>query len=167
VSTGFRGMIMVGSVVLLGGCGDGAGRGAASDGTAAANASNRPPGEAAYLAVCANCHLEHGRGMAPAYRSLVGSAWATGDADRSIAIVLYGVQGPVVDERSTYHTAMLAFGSGAPMSDTAVAAVVTYMRTSWGNTASAVTVADVARVKARYAGRTKGFTQAELDAMGR
>jgi mono/diheme cytochrome c family protein len=103
--------------------------------------------------------------MAPAYRTLVGSRWATGAPTRAIAIVLYGVQGPVVDRAYTYHTSMLPYGSGAAMSDDDVAAAVTHVRTSWGNQASAVTAADVAAVRAQFAGRTKGFTQAELEAM--
>jgi len=159
--------VFVGALVMAG-CGPSGkdvGAGTASSEQAAGAVAK--PGEAAYLAVCANCHLEHGRGMAPAYRSLVGSVWATGPADRSIAIVLHGIRGPVVDERYTYHTTMLPYGSGAAMSDTMVAAVVTYVRSSWGNTSSPVTSADVARVKTRYAGRTAGFTQAELDAMTR
>lgn len=124
-----------------------------------------PPSARAYARVCVNCHLESGKGMAPAYRSLVGSAWATGPSSRAIAIVLFGVQGPVVDSAYTYHTSMLPYGSGAAMSDAEVAAAVTHVRTSWGNAASPVQAAEVAQVRAQFAGRTKGFTQAELDAM--
>ncbi|MBY0491125.1 MAG: cytochrome c [Gemmatimonadaceae bacterium] len=121
------------------------------------------PGAQSYQRVCANCHLETGLGMVPAYRSLVGSPWATGSVDRAVAIVLFGVQGPVRDVDVTYYTAMLPYGSGARMSDDEVAAAITHVRTSWGNHASVVTAADVARVRARFPARTTGFTQAELD----
>lgn len=158
-------VLVTSGALLTVACGGGTDGSGGSPAKAAARV--RSPGEAAYLAVCANCHLEQGRGMAPAYRSLVGSAWAVGAPDRAIAIVLHGIRGPVKDARYTYHTSMLPFGSGVAMGDTVVAAAVTYVRTSWGNTSSPVTAADVARVRARFAGRTVGFTQAELDAMTR
>jgi mono/diheme cytochrome c family protein len=148
------------SVGVLAACGEQSG--ASSSGRGAADASV-PLSVRSYQRVCANCHLETGKGMAPAYRSLVGSAWATGSVDRVVAIVLYGVQGPVKDASVTYYTAMLPYGSGATMRDDEVAAAITHVRTSWGNQASAVTAADVARVRARFPSRTTGFTQAELD----
>lgn len=117
----------------------------------------------AYARVCANCHLENGRGMPPAYRSLVGSDWATGSTDRAIAIAVFGVQGPVIDGAVTYRSTMMPYGSGATLSDSAVAAAVSHVRSSWGNRASAVTAVDVARVRDRFSGRSKGFTQAELN----
>lgn len=149
---------IVGTGAMLACSSPGGDAGAAAD-------SMQPATAQAYLKVCANCHLETGKGMPPAYRSLVGSAWATGSADRAIAIVLFGVQGPVKDSAYTYHTAMLPYGSGAAMSDAEVAAAVTHMRTSWGNTASAVSAEDVARVRQQFAGRRQAFTQLELDAM--
>jgi hypothetical protein len=102
------------SVGVLAACGEQSG--ASSSGRGAADASV-PLSVRSYQRVCANCHLETGKGMAPAYRSLVGSAWATGSVDRVVAIVLYGVQGPVKDASVTYYTAMLPYGSGATMRD--------------------------------------------------
>jgi mono/diheme cytochrome c family protein len=153
--------LTIAAACLLAAC-TGAKDGANSSGGAAAD-STTPLSVRSYARVCANCHLETGKGMAPAYRSLVGSAWATGSVDRVVAIVLFGVQGPVKDSAYTYYTAMLPYGSGAKMSDEEVAAAITHVRTSWGNTASAVTAADVARVRARFSTRTTGFSQAELD----
>ena len=46
-----------------------------------------------------------------------------------------------------------------------LAAVLTYIRTSWGNRATPVTVADIARVRAKTKGRTKPFSEAELLAL--
>jgi mono/diheme cytochrome c family protein len=151
--------------VLVNACDGGGSAGKASASSAAVD-STVPLAVRGYTRVCANCHMEHGKGMPPAYRSLVGSPWVIGNPDRTIAIVVYGVQGPVIDSNYTYHTAMLPYGSGMPMSDAEVAAVVTHIRTSWGNSASAVTAEDVARVKAQFGTRNKGFTQRELDAMG-
>jgi mono/diheme cytochrome c family protein len=124
-------------------------------------------GEATYRALCANCHLVHGRGMVPAYRSLVNSPWVIGAPERAIAIVLYGIQGPVNDRGFTYSASMLPYGNGVPLADEVVADVVTYIRQSWGNQGEAVTAAEVAKLRARFAGRSARFTQGELDALAR
>jgi mono/diheme cytochrome c family protein len=60
---------------------------------------------------------------------------------------------------------MLAYGTGAPMTDEEVASVLTYVRGSFGNTASAVTVEDVAKVRAATAGRSAPMSQKDLEAL--
>ena len=57
---------------------------------------------------------------------------------------------------------MPAYGVGVEMSDEEVAAVLTYVRTSFGNTASAVAPEDVARERAAIASKTGSWTTAEL-----
>ncbi len=156
-------MMMATTLALALAACNGAKSGADSSSGGAAADSTVPLSVRSYSRVCANCHLDTGKGMVPAYRSLIGSAWATGSVDRVVAIVLFGVQAPVKDSAYTYYTAMLPYGSGAKMSDEEAAAAITHVRTSWGNSASPVTAADVARVRARFATRTTGFTQAELD----
>jgi len=57
---------------------------------------------------------------------------------------------------------MSAYGIGQPMTDAEVAAVVTYIRTSWGNKASPVTAAQVAQVRTATKGRKTAMTEADL-----
>lgn len=78
-------------------------------------------GEQVYASNCSVCHKPDGSGMPPAFPALKGSKVATGVAAGHINIVLNGVPG----------TAMQAFGK--QLSDTDIAAVVTYERNSWGN----------------------------------
>jgi mono/diheme cytochrome c family protein len=118
-------------------------------------------GKALY-ARCTACHQENGKGIANAFPSLVGASWVTGPASRPIAIVLHGLQGPLKVGTATYNGVMIAYGTGQPMTDAEVAAVVTYIRTSWGNKASAVTAAQVAQVRAATKARKGAFTEAEL-----
>lgn len=119
-------------------------------------------GEVAYTR-CAVCHTPTGEGMPGVYPPLAGSAWVTGPAARPIAVVLHGVQGPIAVKGATYNSAMMPYGTGVPMSDAEVAAVVSHIRSSWGNAAGAVTEAEVARVRKATAGRTAPYAAAELE----
>jgi cytochrome c oxidase subunit 2 len=78
-------------------------------------------GEKVYAANCAACHQPTGKGMPPTFPALDGSKIATGDKAAHINRVLNGKPG----------TAMVAFGK--QLSDTDIAAVITYERNAWGN----------------------------------
>lgn len=119
-------------------------------------------GEAVYTSNCISCHQATGAGVAGAFPPLAGSEWVTGSVDRPIAIVMYGLQGPIKVAGAEYNGMMTPWGVGAPLSDEDLAAVITYVRSSWGNNASAATVEDVARVKAATSGRTASWTVDEL-----
>lgn len=123
------------------------------------------PSGAAVFARCTPCHQASGAGVPGAFPPLAGSSWVTGSVDRPIAILLHGLQGPLTVSGASYNGVMLAYGMGVAMTDAELAAVLTYIRTSWGNRASPVTVADIARVRAKTKGRTKPFTEAELLAL--
>ena len=78
-------------------------------------------GEKVYAANCVACHQVTGKGLPPAFPALDGSKIATGDKNAHIDIVLNGKAG----------TTMAAFAK--QLSDTDIAAVVTYERNAWGN----------------------------------
>ncbi len=88
-------------------------------------------GEKVYAANCVACHQANGRGNPPAFPPLAGSKIATGAKNGHIDIVLNGKP----------NTAMQAFGK--QLSDTEIAAVITYERSSWGNSAGMVQPAEV------------------------
>ena len=87
-------------------------------------------GEKVYAANCVACHQATGKGMPPAFPALDGSKVATGAKAAQIALVLGGKQG----------TAMASF---ARLSDSELAAVITYTRTAWGNKAGEVLPSEV------------------------
>jgi len=87
-------------------------------------------GEKVYAANCVACHQATGKGMPPAFPALDGSKLVTGAKGAQIALVLNGKQG----------TAMASF---ARLSDSELAAVITYTRTAWGNKAGEVTPAEI------------------------
>ena len=77
-------------------------------------------GQKVYDANCVACHQATGKGLAPAFPALDGSKIATGPIAEHVGIVLNGKAG----------TAMAAFKQ---LSDTEIAAVVTFERNNWGN----------------------------------
>lgn len=123
------------------------------------------PSGAAIFARCTPCHQATGTGIPGAFPPLAGSSWVVGPVDRPIAILLHGLQGPLTVSGGAYNGVMLPYGTNVVMTDAELAAVLTYIRTSWGNRASPVTVADVVRVRAKTKGRTKPFSEAELRAV--
>ena len=113
-----------------------------------------------YATRCITCHQQGGTGMPNLFPPLANSEWVTGSADNVIRIVLQGIQGPIEVAGESYNSVM----PGLPMlPDEEVAAVVSHIRTSFGNNASTVTPADVARVRGE--GRTAPWTAEELMAM--
>jgi mono/diheme cytochrome c family protein len=126
---------------------------------AAQTASN---GETEYLNACGTCHQATGEGMAGAFPPLAGSDIVIlPSPDRMIAIILKGLQGPVTVKGVEYNSVMAPWES--MLTDEQIAAITTYERSSWGNTASAVTVDQVAAVRSRVADRTTAWTIAELE----
>lgn len=128
---------------------------------ASLHAQAAPSGAAVY-ARCTPCHQGTGAGIPGAFPPLAASLWVTGPVDRTVAILLHGVQGPLTVNRAVYNGVMLPYGTGVAMTDAELAAVLTYIRTSWGNRATPVTVADIARVRTKTKGRTKPYSEADL-----
>lgn len=95
--------------------------------------------------VCAACHGQGGEGTA-AGPPLAGSEWVTGPAENLIRIQLRGLQGPIEVNGRTYD-----FPAGmAPLAyqdDDQIAAVLTYIRNSFGNSAPPVEPAEVAALR--------------------
>jgi len=117
-------------------------------------------GKAEYL-ICQTCHQENGEGLPNLYPPLAGSEWLTGDPSIPIALVLHGMQGEVTVKGTKYNNVMAPWAS---LSDAQIAAILTYERSSWGNTASAVTAAEVAAVRAATSSRTTPWTADEVKA---
>jgi len=94
------------------------------------------PGADLYGQRCAVCHQANGNGMPGAFPPLAGSSVVIGDPHYLARVVLYGLQGRIVVKGQTYSNAMA--GLAGDMNDAQIAQVLTYIRSSWGNSASAV-----------------------------
>ncbi len=131
------GVCLAAVLVLLTGCGGGAGAGHFDS-----------PGGRVYLQNCVGCHGPTGQGMG-AQPVLVGSATVNGPVPALTAWVLYGVR-PTASPAGRYPALMPLF---AAQPDADLAAVLTYLRSSWGHRSSAVTVADIQAARAAHAAR--------------
>ncbi|QNA87978.1 cytochrome c oxidase subunit II [Massilia sp. Dwa41.01b] len=84
-------------------------------------------GEQVYAANCVACHQANGKGVPNAFAPLDGSEVVNGEKGHQIAVLLNGQDTP------RYGTAMPAWKQ---LSDTEIAAVITYTRNTWSNKAA-------------------------------
>ncbi len=127
-------------------------------------------GEAIYLANCAACHQPTGLGLAGAFPPLAGSDYLLGDRKKVMAAALFGLSGPVTVNGVEYNGVMPSLGH---LPDEDLAAALSYVLGSWGNTGSAVSVEEVAALRVelgqedRAAGqRHVGATEGEMTYKG-
>jgi mono/diheme cytochrome c family protein len=117
-------------------------------------------GRVHYRTLCGPCHQESGLGAPNLAPPLAGSEWVTGPVGRLIRIPQTGVTGPIVVKGKEWNQAMFAAGAG--LEDKQLAALLSYVRTSWGNGGEKVTAAQVAKVRGELQGRTDPHTADEL-----
>jgi len=105
-------------------------------------------GELVYGAYCAACHQPTGMGNAGQAPPLAGSEWVLAlGPNRLIRIPSVGVIGPIKVKGTEWNLPSM-IGFGATLTDDQMAALMTYIRNSWGNKASIVTPEQVAKVRA-------------------
>lgn len=97
-------------------------------------------GASVYNAQCSSCHQSDGKGaIGP---PLAGNPVVTGDPKKVIHIVKNGLTGTIVVNGKTFNGQMPAWKT--QLSNADIASVISFIRSSWGNNASAVTSAQVA-----------------------
>jgi mono/diheme cytochrome c family protein len=119
-------------------------------------------GDAVFAGVCQACHQASGLGVPGQYPPLVGSEWLLQDPGMPIRIVLHGVQGEISVKGSIFNNKMPQFHD--KLSSDEIAAVLTHVRSAWGNAAGAINAADVDSMRVRYAGRGP-WSAAELEVL--
>lgn len=124
-------------------------------GAATAVAGAAVDGAAVYASRCVACHQASGAGLPGVFPPLAGSEWVLGKQSTLVALVLHGASGPLTVKGSTYNGAMPAFG--AQLQDAEIAAVLTHVRSQWGNSAAAVAADTVATVRKETAARAEPF----------
>jgi cytochrome c6 len=93
--------------------------------SAASSAAPAPTPEQSFTENCSACHQVDGKGIPGAFPALAGDTFVVGPATGPIGVVLNGRAG------------MPTFK--ADLTDEQIAAALTYVRSSWGNAAPAVT----------------------------
>jgi mono/diheme cytochrome c family protein len=135
----------------------------AASATAAAAKEQLPDGKQVFSTTCAACHQATGEGVPGVYPPLAGSEWVNGDDAKVVRILLHGVTGPIEVAGETFNSMMPPWG--ATLKDADIAAVLTYVRSQWGNKGAPITAAKVATIRAATSTRTTPWTAAELAAV--
>ena len=113
-------------------------------GSAAAAGGSTDPGAKIYAANCSSCHGAAGTGVPGAFPPLAGNAYVTGDPKAVAHTLLYGLNGSIKVGSASYNGQMPPWKG--TLSNADIAKVITYIRSSWGNKATAVTETQVSGI---------------------
>ncbi|WP_339728231.1 PVC-type heme-binding CxxCH protein [Maribacter stanieri] len=112
---------------------------------------------------CITCHQEAGTGLQKAgYPTLVGQEWVLGDEERLIKLALHGLYGPMNIMGNHYEGQVPMMAFKGLLKDDEIAAVLTYVRNSFGNKASVIDPNKVKEVRAATMDRNSFYTPDEL-----
>jgi mono/diheme cytochrome c family protein len=129
-------------------------------GAAAAAAQGRK----VYEQVCGLCHGVDGLGKPGQAPALAGSEWVIAKGHNRLAhIPLAGLNGTLSVGGKDWNLAMAPMG--AALSDSDLAAVLTYIRSSWGNKADEVTADDIKAIRAGMGAKMPPMTHDMLMGM--
>jgi len=104
-------------------------------------------GAAVYTANCASCHGVAGAGVPGAFPPLAGNPAVTGDGKYVADVLINGLQGQIAVNGQPYNGVMPAWA--AQLSDAQIAAVLTHIRSQWGNQGAAISADTVNAERAR------------------
>ncbi len=133
-------------------------------------AERYPLGVALFQNTCQPCHGEDGRGVSPIAPPLAGSQWVTGNKQRLMALVLYGLTGPIDVGGHTYAPPevsgeMPGIAHNPAIDDAELAQLLSYIRSAWGNASASddeVLAEDLGAIRSTFGDRAEPFTQDEL-----
>jgi len=104
------------------------------------------PGEKVYKQFCISCHQADGGGVPNMNPPLIKTEYVLGDKQRLIKIILNGRNENLEIDGEYFTNPMPALNI---LKDQQIADVLTYVRNSFGNKASAVTASEVKAVRAK------------------
>lgn len=120
-------------------------------------------GRKKYEEICGLCHNPDGKGKPGQAPPFVGSDFVLGSPARLIRIPQVGLSGLVTVAGQEYPGLPSMAAMGASLTDEQLAAVLTYIRQSWGNKASEVTPEQVKAVRVEVGNRSQPWTVQELN----
>ncbi len=100
-------------------------------------------GQKLFAGTCSVCHQSNGEGLAQVFPPLAKSEFLA-DRNKTIAVVLNGLTGPVTVRGATYNSVMPPMSQ---LNDDEVANILTYVLNSWGNPGGRVSAAEVAAIR--------------------
>lgn len=112
---------------------------------------------------CGTCHQANGKGLPDAgFPPIAGTKWAIGDEERLIKLTLNGLMGPIEIAGKKYPGQVPMTPFGGLLNDDQLASVLTFIRNSFGNKASAITPEKVAEVRAATKDKVGLYSPDEL-----
>ena len=108
--------------------------------------SSSQTGKDVYVKYCLSCHQQDGKGVPKLNPPLIKTSYVTGDTKTLITWVLQGSGEEKVPIDGNYYNNNMPPQSA--LKDDELAKVLTYIRSSWGNKASAVSSAEVKATRA-------------------
>ncbi|TDE16414.1 PVC-type heme-binding CxxCH protein [Dyadobacter psychrotolerans] len=112
---------------------------------------------------CSTCHQPDGKGLVSSgFPPLTGNKWVTGSDDRLIKVVLKGLLGPIEVGGQKFPGQVPMTPFGGLLNDEEVAAVLTYVRNSFGNQGVAITADKVKKVRAATAKKVDFYSPDQL-----
>lgn len=112
---------------------------------------------------CITCHQADGNGLsASGFPPLIGSKWVLGNEERMIKIVLKGLMGPIEVNGRAYAGQVPMTPYGGLLNDKEVAAVLTYVRNSFGNQAAPIKPEKVKQVRTATASKKDLYNSEQL-----
>ena len=112
----------------------------AEEETAVAMTPVMEQGKSVYSQYCLACHQANGKGVPGAFPTLAQTKWTEGDAEMLVPVIINGMQGAIEVKGESYSSVMPQHGF---LSDEDIAAVLTYVRQSFGNDAGEITTDDL------------------------
>jgi mono/diheme cytochrome c family protein/glucose/arabinose dehydrogenase len=109
-------------------------------------------GQEIYKNLCEGCHGADGREQAGATPNIAGAPGVIGNPGIPIRVLLHGKEGPIG----------LMPAHSDTLDDAGIAAVLTYIRRAWSQSAPPIDPATVQQIRAATAGRTRAWTPEEL-----
>ena len=116
-----------------------------------AGASGAVDGAQIYQANCVACHQASGAGLPGVFPPLAGSEWVLASDKLAANILLHGIAGKLTVKDLAYNGQMPAFQE--KLNDAEISAVLSYIRSNFGNKADAVS-AEVVKAE-REAGKDR------------
>jgi len=118
-------------------------------------------GQRIYTRVCQACHQANGEGISGVFPTLAGAEWVVDKPDYTVLSILNGLRGELIRERATYDGVMPQFGS--QLDDQDIAAVVSYIRTSFGNDAGEIQPERVTQIRELTADKSGAYTAETIE----
>jgi len=112
---------------------------------------------------CITCHQPDGKGLsASQFPPLANATWVIGNEERLIKLTLKGMMGPIEVLGKKYPGQVPMTPFGGMLKDDEIASVLTYVRNSFGNKASAISPETVKIVREQIKAKEGFYSSEEL-----